>query len=76
MTVNAATAGVITQLDGDVATLTLSNPARKNALTVQMWSDLATQVTELDSRAEVRTIVIRGAGGNFSSGLDLLTCHA
>ena len=71
MTVNAATAGVITQLDCDVATLTLSNPARKNALTVQMWSDLATQVTELDSRAEVRTIVIRGAGGNFSSGLDL-----
>lgn len=71
MTVDATTAGVITQLDNDVATLTLSNPARKNALTVQMWSDLATQVTELDSRTEVRTIVIRGAEGNFSSGLDL-----
>jgi enoyl-CoA hydratase/carnithine racemase len=71
MTRNAATAGVRTRVDGAVATLTLSNPARMNALTVQMWSDLATLVAELDDRADVRVIVIRGADGNFSSGLDL-----
>src|SRR5664279_4705586 len=54
-----------------VATLVLSNPLRKNALTVQMWADLATAVQELDARADVRVMVIRGADGNFSSGLDL-----
>ena len=71
MTVTTGATGVITHIDGGVATVTLSNPQRKNALTVQMWADLATTVGELDGRADVRAMVIRGAEGNFSSGLDL-----
>ena len=71
MTVTTGAVGVIASIDGGVATLVLSNPARKNALTVQMWADLATTVQELDARPDVRVMVIRGADGNFSSGLDL-----
>ena len=51
MTVAAGTAGVLTHVDGGVATVTLSNPLRKNALTVQMWADLATAVDELDGQS-------------------------
>jgi len=71
MTVTTGAVGVIASIDGGVATLVLCNPARKNALTVQMWADLATTVQELDARPDVRVMVIRGADGNFSSGLDL-----
>ena len=71
MTVTTGAIGVTASVEGGVATLVLSNPLRKNALTVQMWADLATAVQELDARADVRVMVIRGADGNFSSGLDL-----
>jgi len=71
MTVAAGSTGVTSHIDNGVATVMLSNPTRKNALTVQMWADLADTVDELDGRADVRVMVIRGAEGNFSSGLDL-----
>ncbi len=71
MTLAAGIAGVLTHVANGVATVTLSNPLRKNALTVQMWADLAAAVDDLDGRADVRVMVIRGAEGNFSSGLDL-----
>jgi enoyl-CoA hydratase/carnithine racemase len=51
------------------ATVTLSRPERRNAMTPRMWRGLAAIGRSLP--ADVRVVVIRGAGPSFSSGIDL-----
>ncbi len=58
-------------LDEGWVTLTLSNPARLNAISVAMWRSLREHVEALDADARVRAIVIRGAQGNFAAGADI-----
>ncbi|WP_162248485.1 enoyl-CoA hydratase/isomerase family protein [Microbacterium sp. Root61] len=55
---------------GSVAYLTLTGP-RKNALAREMHHALAAQLDRLKDRADIEFIVLRGAGGVFSSGGDV-----
>src|SRR5262245_8603894 len=56
-------AGKITsQRDGAVATVTLDNPEKLNALTVAMWQELARVMNVLSADEALRCVVIRGAG--------------
>ncbi|NBV82123.1 MAG: enoyl-CoA hydratase [Actinobacteria bacterium] len=57
--------------DGGVATVTINRPQRKNAVTGDMWGQLAETFRTLSADAEVRCVVITGAGGEFCSGADL-----
>jgi enoyl-CoA hydratase/carnithine racemase len=57
--------------DTGVATITLNRPDRLNALTFEVYDELRTTVRALDSEADVRAIVITGAGGAFCSGGDV-----
>jgi enoyl-CoA hydratase/carnithine racemase len=66
----AATPAVDVRVDDGWATLTMSNPSQRNALTPAMLADLRRAVEDL-SGAGVRAIVLRGAGGTFSSGFAL-----
>ena len=51
-----------------VRTLTISNPARRNALD----ADLLTQLNRsLDAPRSIRAFLVRGAGESFSAGYDL-----
>lgn len=59
------------RVDGPVATITLSRPEKRNALTVAMWTRLAELAEELPALPGVRLLVLRGAGGVFSAGADL-----
>jgi enoyl-CoA hydratase/carnithine racemase len=52
-----------------VATVTLSRPERRNAMTPAVWRGLAAIGSQLSSR--VRVVVVRGAGPSFCSGIDL-----
>ena len=54
-----------------VATVTINRPQRKNAVTGDMWGQLAETFRTLSADAEVRCVVITGAGGEFCSGADL-----
>ena len=56
-------------LDGPVATITLNRPEARNAQRPRMWAGIARILEELDET--VRVVVLRGAGGTFSAGLDL-----
>jgi enoyl-CoA hydratase/carnithine racemase len=62
------TGGVRVDVAGPVATVTLDRPDRRNAQTPSMWRALAHVGAELP--AEVRVVVLRGAGVSFSAGLD------
>jgi len=53
---------------GEVQTVTLVNPAKRNAQTPSLWRALAEVAAQTPD--EVRVVVLRGAGQSFSAGLD------
>ena len=56
---------------GAVAILTLSRPERMNAINKQMLGELQDALDDVERDDELRVLVVKGAGGNFSSGFDL-----
>src|SRR5213592_2049476 len=54
-----------------VATVTLNRPERKNPLTFESYRELTDFFRACAMDDEVKTIVVAGAGGNFSSGGDV-----
>jgi enoyl-CoA hydratase/carnithine racemase len=61
-------AGLLYDVTGPVATITLNRPEVRNAQTPTMWHALAAIGDELPD--DVRVVVLRGAGAAFSAGLD------
>ena len=58
--------------EGDVGTLTLARPAKRNAQNPLMWRELATLGTELLREDSLRCLVVTGEGPVFSAGIDLV----
>jgi enoyl-CoA hydratase len=57
---------------GDIATVTLSNPDKLNALDLAMWKRLGQAMRDLDRDKDLRAIVVRGAGDKaFAAGADI-----
>jgi enoyl-CoA hydratase/carnithine racemase len=63
-----ALAGLLYDVTGPVATITLNRPDVRNAQTPTMWRALAALGREIPR--EVRAVVVKGAGQAFSAGLD------
>ena len=61
-------AGLLYDVAGPVATITLNRPEVRNAQTPTMWHALAAIGDELPD--DVRVVVLKGAGAAFSAGLD------
>ncbi|AKG42207.1 enoyl- hydratase isomerase [Streptomyces xiamenensis] len=59
---------VTVDADGALATVTLTNPAKRNAQTPALWRALAEAGRRLDGA--VRVVVLRAEGVSFSAGLD------
>lgn len=62
---------VVEQRDGGVLTLTLDYPERRNALAMPLREELHRILDAAQADAEVRAIVLTGAGGVFCSGGDI-----
>jgi 2-(1,2-epoxy-1,2-dihydrophenyl)acetyl-CoA isomerase len=56
-----------------VRTLTLNRPDRKNALSPQLWEELAAALRAAARDVDLRALMITGAGGAFCSGADIST---
>lgn len=54
-----------------VALLTLNRPARRNAITFQMFDEMHDLLAKLRGDASVRALIVTGAGEGFCAGLDL-----
>jgi enoyl-CoA hydratase len=59
--------------DDGVAVLTLSRPARLNALTWELVEDLHTTLAAIAADPRVRVVVLTGDGRGFCAGLDIST---
>ena len=62
---------LIVEKDGPVTTLTMNRPRRYNAMTMTMFSLMADAWVEASEDPGCRVLVLTGAEGNFSSGMDL-----
>jgi enoyl-CoA hydratase len=62
---------VLTERDGHTFIVTLNRPHRMNAMTMTMFAKLDDAWHEAADDPDIRTIILTGAEGNFSSGMDL-----
>jgi enoyl-CoA hydratase len=63
---------ILVQRDGDIATVTLNNPGKLNALSREMWLRLGEAMRELSADETLRCVVLRGAGDQaFAAGADI-----
>jgi len=63
---------MIAQKDGAVGTLIFNNPARHNAVSLEMWQACAEIMNDFSADPAIRAIIITGAGEKaFVSGADI-----
>jgi 2-(1,2-epoxy-1,2-dihydrophenyl)acetyl-CoA isomerase len=62
---------LLSHTDGAVHRLTINRPARRNALTPMLARSLVQALDQVEESGEAELVVLRGAGGHFSAGLDL-----
>lgn len=67
---------VVYSKEGPVGLITLNRPQYKNAQSYRMLDEIDTAFAEAEHDRDVRVIVVRGSGGNFSTGHDLGTPEA
>ncbi|MEQ8980627.1 MAG: enoyl-CoA hydratase [Deltaproteobacteria bacterium] len=63
---------VRTELEDGVFTVTLDRPQKKNALTLAMYEGLVDAYTKASEDPAVRVVLLRGEGGTFTAGNDLM----
>jgi enoyl-CoA hydratase len=62
---------VLTEVSGGVAVITINRPEARNAVNGAVARGMAAAVDNLDARSDVRVLILTGAGGTFSAGMDL-----
>lgn len=62
---------ILSSRDNDIATVTLCNPGKLNALNAAMWQQLHDVMRALSDDETLRCIILRGEGAAFAAGGDL-----
>jgi len=60
----------VTISDG-IAYVQLNRPEKMNAINYLMFSELDRTIKKIQKNRAIRVVILSGAGGNFSSGLDV-----
>jgi methylglutaconyl-CoA hydratase len=58
------------EFSGDLATITLNRPEKRNAISAEMMAELVSAFDEVDA-SPARVLILTGAGKAFCSGMDL-----
>jgi enoyl-CoA hydratase/carnithine racemase len=68
-----ATSKILAEVDADgIGWLTINQPERRNAVSLEMWQGLADACAAFAADPAVRVVVLSGAGGQaFASGADI-----
>jgi enoyl-CoA hydratase len=59
------------EIDGVIASVTLSNPQKLNAIDASMWRALTNGFTALSQNENLRCVIVRGDQHNFAAGADI-----
>ncbi|NRA42009.1 MAG: enoyl-CoA hydratase [Pseudomonadales bacterium] len=62
---------IITNTHQSILTITMSRADKKNALTAQMYQDIANAIIAANHNPTIKSIIISGSEGVFSAGNDL-----
>ena len=62
---------IVTDRSGSVLRVQLNRPAKKNAMTFNMYATLADLLNNAANDDAIRVVVLHGAGDSFSAGNDL-----
>ncbi len=62
---------VRTEVADGVAVITIDRPQARNAVNGEVARGIAAAIEDFDSRADISVLVLTGAGGTFSAGMDL-----
>lgn len=67
-----ATPRIVAEVEEGVGWLTINHPERRNAVSLEMWAALGDAAEAFEADAEVRVVVLQGAGGrSFAAGADI-----
>ncbi len=67
---------VTVEIENHVAEVTLNRPEKHNAVDLAMFEALIDAGDDLAHNADIRAVVLRGAGDNFCAGIDLSVFRA
>jgi len=70
-TIDTGTDHLHAEVDDGVAVLTMNRPDRRNALSDEMLAGLSAALRECATAADIRCVVLTGAGGAFCAGGDV-----
>ncbi len=62
---------VLTDVNDGVAVVTINRPEARNAVNGEVARGIAEAVEQLDASKDVQVLILTGAGGTFSAGMDL-----
>jgi enoyl-CoA hydratase/carnithine racemase len=62
---------LLTELSGNILRVQFNRPAKKNAMTMAMYTGLANLLNEADKDESINVVLLSGAGDCFTAGNDL-----
>ncbi len=72
MKIPLATDNMLAEVDGSIGWMTFNKPARRNAVSLDMWEAMPVILDRFEQDPAVRVIVLKGAGDQaFVSGADI-----
>jgi 2-(1,2-epoxy-1,2-dihydrophenyl)acetyl-CoA isomerase len=73
--IDTGTDDLLAHIDGHVGVITFNRPERRNALSLGVYDGFAAALPELAGDADVRVLMLTGAGGAFCAGGDVKGMH-
>ncbi|TAE76033.1 MAG: crotonase/enoyl-CoA hydratase family protein [Bacteroidetes bacterium] len=62
---------LLLKIENKIATLSLHNPEKANAMTPEFWIEMKNVMQEISENPTIRVVILVGEGKHFSSGIDL-----
>ena len=62
---------LIARKEGAMGWIVISNPAKRNALSFEMWRDFPALLKDFADDSDIRLVVLTGEGDHFAAGADI-----
>src|SRR5262249_61806149 len=68
---HAVAEAVLAEMADGIGIITINRPEARNAVNEAVARGVAAAIDEFDSRRDIAVLILTGAGGTFSAGMDL-----